>query len=130
VALNPVAVLIAIVIHQALGFLWYGPLFGKMWTGALGKTMGEMRSPGPSITIALVTGIIATLALAYLIGSLGVVTADSGAKWGALVAVGFIATATINSGTFENRPATVIGLYCAYELVAFVIMGAVLGTLK
>ena len=36
--LNWLAILVATVAAFVLGGLWYGPLFGKAWMAALGKT--------------------------------------------------------------------------------------------
>jgi len=41
--INWLAVLVGVVFSNALGFLWYGPLFSKPWLKALGKTEAEVQ---------------------------------------------------------------------------------------
>ena len=36
--INFLAVLVGGVINMAVGFVWYGPLFGKLWLRLIGKT--------------------------------------------------------------------------------------------
>jgi len=45
--LNWWAVLLATVLGFALGGLWYGPLFGKAWLAAMGKS-AESLEPSPT----------------------------------------------------------------------------------
>ncbi len=47
--LNFTAILIAVVANFFLGFLWYTPLFGKLWAKELGLNMDE--KPAPSVMI-------------------------------------------------------------------------------
>lgn len=39
VPVNYLAILVAAVLSMVLGFLWYGPLFGKEWTKLMGVTL-------------------------------------------------------------------------------------------
>ena len=54
-AINWLAVLVAVVAAQVVGFLWYGPLFSKQWMAALGRTQEEVRAEGPGP--AMIVGI-------------------------------------------------------------------------
>ena len=42
--LNYLAILVAGISNMVIGFLWYGPIFGKMWMGLIGKTADELSS--------------------------------------------------------------------------------------
>src|SRR5437016_14629519 len=86
---NPIGMLIALIVHQGLGFLWFGPLFGKSWTASLGKTMEELTSPTTGIVIAIAAGIVVTLALSLLMSLANLRGAVNGAALGAVVGVGF-----------------------------------------
>ncbi len=46
VDINYGAVLVAAIIEIVLGFLWYGPFFGKMWMKSIGVTEGKTKGMG------------------------------------------------------------------------------------
>lgn len=64
------AVLAAVVANMVLGFLWYGPLFGKSWRAAVGKT--EEDRPDPSLGLYLVP------VLSSLVGAIVALERDAG----------------------------------------------------
>ncbi|HCS22057.1 MAG TPA: DUF1761 domain-containing protein [Bacteroidetes bacterium] len=49
IELNYVAILIAVVANFFLGFIWYTPLFGKLWAKELGLKVDE--KPGSGVLI-------------------------------------------------------------------------------
>ena len=44
VSINYLAVLVSAVSAMVLGFLWFGPLFGKEWSKAMGWTEEQMAA--------------------------------------------------------------------------------------
>jgi len=44
VEINYLAVLVAAIASMALGFLWYGPLFGNQWKKLMGFTDKSMKA--------------------------------------------------------------------------------------
>src|SRR5216117_550063 len=45
--MNWVAIIVATVAAMVIGFLWYGPVFGKSWMTLSGRGMGQGTSAGP-----------------------------------------------------------------------------------
>ncbi len=104
--LNYLAILVAVVLQFIVGFLWYGPLFGKLWGKIHGfdklskeqqqKLMSEM---GPIYGIQLFVTIVTTFVLAIFITNLpgwnpyGM----AGFFW-----IGFVVPAQISSVLFSN----------------------------
>ena len=43
IPINDWAILVAVIVVMAVGFLWFGPLFGRSWAAHLG--MDDKRSP-------------------------------------------------------------------------------------
>jgi hypothetical protein len=129
---NPVAVVLGVVLMMVLGFLWYGPLFGRIWMAARGVTPEQMRmaNPGPAYASTVVAALITAVAMALLLSAAGARGAGPGAALGALVAVGVVATSQVSNGVFENRPWVVTLLYAAYQLVGLTLMGAIVGALR
>lgn len=129
--INPIAVVAGIVVMMVLGYLWYGPLFGRMWATALGKNYDDLGSPTTGIVVSILASIVTTLVLAVLIGALGARgDAVTGAVWGLLMAAGLVGTATLTNGVYEGKPVTVTGLFIAYQLVALGINGAIQAAIR
>ena len=51
---NWIAVLIGGVFNMVFGSLWYGPLFGKVWLKAIGKSADELESSATMYLLPLV----------------------------------------------------------------------------
>ena len=130
--INWLAVVVAAVVHQALGALWYGPMFGKAWMKSIGKTKEELeQADGPPLpkllAISALCSLITAFALAVVISLCGEEGIGVGMGIGALTAIGFIATSVVNNALFEDRSKTTVGIYVSYQILGLVLMGAVLG---
>ena len=67
-SINWVALITAAVASMAVGFIWYGPLFGKTWMKLSGlKEMGDKSQMPKTCTIMFV----ASLVTAYVLSVLG-----------------------------------------------------------
>lgn len=54
---NHIAIIVAVVIHQVIGFLWYSPfLFLGPWAQGLGKQVSELDMPNPTPFLADIVG--------------------------------------------------------------------------
>ena len=126
-AINPLAVIVATIVHQALGTLWYGPLFGKRWQAAMGRTMGQMGSATRAIVISTVAALVTALVLAVLIESLGGASLLTGLVIGLVVGVGMVATTATTRGAYEGSSTLVSTLFIGYEVVGLMLMGAIIG---
>lgn len=127
--INFLAVLVAALSTFVIGGLWYSPLlFGRAWmrenkfTDADVQGFSKPRSFGGSAVLALVMA--ANLAM-FLAEEKTTVT--WGITAGALAGVGWVAAAIGVIGLFENRSWTYLGINAGYQIVAFVVMGAILG---
>lgn len=126
---NWLAVVVAVVASQVLGFLWYGPLFGKAWMAASGKTREEMGGggAGAAYAVGMVSALVSAVALALILNLVADPEVAEGLVAGALVGVGFAATSTVTAGAFQETSTTVTWLYVGYQVVMFLLMGAILG---
>lgn len=134
------AILAAVVGTFALGFLWYGPLFGKPWMRAMGwegKSKAEMEevmrtsSPTPGYLVSLAGAILATFLLWILYGWAKVGASYEGPMLGmALASAGWLAfylPGTLTSRFFESRDWTLTWIGALYFLAAALIQGAAVG---
>lgn len=126
-AFNWWAILTATVLAFVLGGLWYGPVFGKAWLAALGKSEADIEpSPAPFI-ISFFTALLTAVALAYLIHALEITSVLGGLYIGTLVGIAFIATAMASDSAFYGWGVRLFLIQSGYRVVYSIIMGALLG---
>lgn len=129
--MNWLAVIVAAILQMVLGFLWYGPLFGKTWmsmmgiapqasTGAMGKGMGK------TYAWTFVGSLVTAAVLGKLVGAMGATSTGAGAAVGFWAWLGFVATVTLGSVLYEKRSFSLYALNNGYQLVSLVMMGEVL----
>lgn len=121
---NWLAVVVAAVINMAVGFLWYGPLFGETWMRLIEKSPEDIEADNSMYFISALAALISAYVLAVLVGALGASGLVRGALVGAAVWIGIGATGTLVYTTFEGPPRSVWSLHAAYQLVVFLIQGA------
>jgi hypothetical protein len=124
-SVNWLAVVVGVVFSNALGFLWYGPLFGKPWTALINKRPEEMQGSPTMYLVTVVTSAIMMVVLNLLVVAMGGSTLLQGALAGAFIWIGVGATASYVSNLFEGRPSGLWLINAGYNLVVFVVMGAV-----
>lgn len=133
--MNYLAILVAAIATMVLGFLWYGPLFGKPWMKLAGLTtekISEMKKKGMTKTymVSMLASLIMAYVLSFFVSSVGADTAVAGTVVGLWVWVGFVATTMINDVLFLNKSVNLYSINTGYQLVSLLIMGAILGVWK
>ncbi len=129
--LNLWAVLVATLSTFLVGWLWYGPLFGKAWLSAAGLSEEKVQQANMGKIFGL--AFIFELIMAYCLGmflndpSIGL---SEGTLYGFLTGFGWIFFAQAVTSLFEQRPWKYILINGGYWIVTFTIMGAILGVWK
>ncbi|MBM3232332.1 DUF1761 domain-containing protein [Candidatus Pacearchaeota archaeon] len=123
--------LIAVILF-IIGFLWYGPLFGKLWVKlskipaievAKAKKKG-MSGMWKSIVLNLIGNFILVYVLTGVIVLLGVTSPMQGAIVGFWIWLGFFACTTLlNSVILEGKPWGLFALNGLYWLVCLKLAG-------
>jgi hypothetical protein len=124
-AVNWLAVVVGMFVSMVLGFLWYGPLFGKTWLRLIGKSADEIESDPMDFVKTAVAAFVAMLFLNLVVASFGADSFVNGLILGALVFLGFGATQTFVYTTFEGPKGSVWLLFNAYQIIVFAVMGGV-----
>lgn len=123
------AVLAAAVAYMALGSLWYGPLFGKLWMGLVGITPESMKqmplTPIQAMVGGFVTAFITATALSYASIFFMAVSAVDAVILAFWMWLGFVATTQAGSYLWEGRPLSLFMLNAAHSLLALVIMAII-----
>lgn len=122
------AVLVAAVVSMVIGFLWYGPFFGKQWMkwskAPKKKPKGSAMARDSILGLINTFVMLAVLALLYMY--VGVVTLAGGMWIAFLVWLGFVATTTMGTVLWEKKPFRLWLLNNVYSLLVLLISGAIL----
>ena len=122
---NWIAVVLGAVFSMALGFLWYGPLFGKVWLRSIGKKADDLSSSAGMYVFAFLGALVSAYVLAALIGALGITVWWHGAVLGAVVSLGIGSMAALVNGIFHRVPALAWLLFALYQLLLNAVEGLV-----
>ncbi len=134
--INFLAVIAATLSTFLVGWLWYGPLFGKAWMKEIGVTEEEVEQGDMAkiFGFSFVFEFIMAFCLAmFFYGSpesAEIITAGSGAFYGFLTGFGWIFFAMAVNSLYEQRSWKYIFINGGYWTVAFTIMGLILGAWK
>ena len=130
VDINYLAVLAASLVGFVVGFLWYGPLFGKPWMIAVGLDPEVVRnSPKPRMqrifTISFILQYIMAYCLAMFLGN--ETDAALGALYGFLTGLPWIAFAIAINALYEGKSFKYMLINGGYWTVTFTLMGLIIG---
>jgi len=126
---NVVAVLLCVVAYMVIGFLWYGPLFGKKWAGLNGISM-DKKPPMSSMLEPMGTSIVGAIVQAMILGGLFqylIPTTLIEAKMIAFVLwLGFTAGTILTNYAYAGKPMQLRLIDVFFPLVTLSAMAAVL----
>lgn len=127
--INLLAVLVASVAYFAVGAVWYSPvMFSKQWMKELGKKPKDLqKSAGPAMVIGALTTLITVYVMAWFFDLLGVSSTVGGAITAAWIALGFVITNSLMHAAYHGVPKKLWLINNGYNLLGFVVAGAVLG---
>ncbi|MEK7612237.1 MAG: DUF1761 domain-containing protein [Patescibacteria group bacterium] len=129
--INLWSVLAAGVSYIILGMIWYSPkgVFGRQWMQLVKRNESEIRASGSgtkAIIICLIPTFVIAYVLAHFVKLVGVTTISGGIQLGFWLWLGFVATFTFNEVVYEQRPMKLYLINNACNLLALMIMGAIL----
>jgi hypothetical protein len=128
--INWVVVILGAIFNMVLGFIWYGPFFGKLWLKLIGKKTEEIDSKAGMYILTFIASLVGAYVLAVVIEGLAISLWWQGIVMGAVLWVGIGATATLNTNTFEDSPRGTWVLFALYQLIVFSAEGFVLAIWK
>ena len=135
VPINYLAVLLNVVIAMALGYAWYGPLFGKQWAASVGMSYADMeaamkRNMAFSYGMMALGALIMSFVLAHSEIFAGTYMQVSGVAAGLQAGLwnwlGFIAPVLMGGVIWERKPWAWWCINAGYYFVLLMIMGVVL----
>jgi Protein of unknown function (DUF1761) len=128
VDVNWIAIIVAAIVPMVVGALWYSPLlFADPWMHAVGRSREELGDAALGYLLSAVGAFLSSYVLARIMRWAEVDDFWNGALVGGTVWVGFVATVLAVTTYFSGRPRTLWLINAGYQLVALVLMGAILG---
>lgn len=135
VYINYLAVIAATVLSIVLGFLWYGPVFGKKWIALMKFSEADMKKAkeagmGKNYALMAISSFVMAYVLAHSVAYGSAFYEISGASAGAMAGFwswfGFIAPVTLSSVLWEGKSWSLWVLNNGYYVVSLVLMGILL----
>jgi hypothetical protein len=133
-SLNWLAILVAAVASMILGFIWYSPLlFAKVWTREMGydpndkAKMDEMRkSAGPAYAGSLFASLLTAFTLALILHGMQAQSLHFGLMASFHIWLGFVATVQFTGALFAKQSMKLFAINTGYQLLCYLVMGAIL----
>lgn len=139
--INYLALIVAALIPNVIGAIYYGPLFGNMWRGALGKTEEELAPSNPALVYggALLLSFILAFILNFFLqmghknvseaGELIVASNNTfghGAFHGSMIALSIVMPVIVSLGLFHKTHWKVNLLNVLFWWLCIALMGGII----
>lgn len=134
---NYLAVFLAALASMLLGYVWYGPLFGKAWMALSGMTAAKIeavKSKGMSAqySITFVGSLVMSYVLAHSLVFASSYFKVSGISSGLMVGfwnwLGFVAPVTLGTVLWDGKSWKLWFLNNGYYFTSLLIMGVILAS--
>lgn len=141
VDINYWAVLVAAIASMVIGFLWYGVLFGKIWTRMMGwdpndtaRMEAMKKEANKGYTLQFIGSLVMAYVLAHALVFASAYSNTTGFNAGLMVGfwnwLGFIAPVTLGSVLWEGKSWNLWVLNNGHNLLSLVVMGVILAVWK
>lgn len=135
VPINYLAVLVAAIASIVLGFLWFGPVFGKAWIKQMGFSQADIekgKKQGMAMNYALMS--LGSLVMAYVLAHslvfanafLNTSGVGAGLQAGLWNWLGFMAPVIMGDQLWGGKPWKLFPITGGYYLVSLCLMGVIL----
>ena len=137
IPINYLAVFVAALISMVLGFLWYGPIFGKPWIALMKFTQEDIekakqKGMTKEYLLMMVSALVMAFVLAHNVLFGGVYLEMTGWAAGVQAGIwnwlGFVVPITLSGVLWEGKPWKLWMLNAGYYLVSLVVMGIILAS--
>jgi Protein of unknown function (DUF1761) len=132
--INYFAVLVAAAVAWLAGAAWYRA-FARAWVAAQGMTPESVHAARHEhgaylpFIVAFLAELVMAWTLAGILFHVGAITVRRGIIAGALCWFGFVLTTMLVNNTFERRDRRLLLIDAGHWLLAFLLIGAILGAL-
>lgn len=126
--INILGVVLATLGFMVVGFVWYGPLFGKRWMALNGFTEESMKGVNMGIVMAkgLTNSLVTAIGIAFMFSFLGVDTLMEAIHFSAMLWLFFSATTQLLAHIYEKQPFELTLINWGNQLVGMVLAGVII----
>jgi hypothetical protein len=126
--INWLAILVAVIAQQVLGFLWYSRLlFVEPWMAGIGKRPEDLLpTPGPFI-VAILAAVLLPIGISWILERGNLHGVKAGTLVGLAAGVFIAAPPVLVHEAFLGFPPVVLAIDAGKEPVAALLVGAILG---
>lgn len=128
---NYLAAIVATVVHQIIGALWYGVLFRDRWLTAMGMSREQVQQEGGGFDSTMLFGAVCSLleclGIAFVLSLEETPSLGDGIAVGAIAGLLFIGAATYMNGLYEQKKQEITLIFISYQTVACIAAGAIIG---
>lgn len=130
--INLLAVALCAAASMAIGFVWYGPLFGKAWQREWGLSYEAMKDANMVMIFGgfVALNLFAAYILGHVLATYGHPEVATSAMIGFGVGLGFVATAIGGNYLFARKSLKLFMIDGGYWTVLYTGMGVIFGALR
>ncbi len=129
------AILVAALAAFFVGFMWHGPVFGKVWMKLMKISAADMKKGQKEMgkkmplymAIAYLQQLVTSFLMALFSLMLGASDTFSSVLLAFLIWIGFIATTLLNGVLWEKRTVPLYLFNIAYQFVNLVVIALIVG---
>ncbi|PIW29853.1 MAG: hypothetical protein COW29_05440 [Rhodobacterales bacterium CG15_BIG_FIL_POST_REV_8_21_14_020_59_13] len=122
-----IAVLLATLSFMIVGFLWYGPLFGKRWMALNGFTEKSMKDTNMAVVMGkgITNSLVAAIGMGLVLNWKGAEGLLASMKTAFLVWLFFSATTALLAHIYEKQKLKLTLIHFGNQLAAYLLAGAI-----
>ncbi|MBI2451491.1 DUF1761 domain-containing protein [Candidatus Pacearchaeota archaeon] len=131
VQVNYLAILVSAIASFVLGWIWYGPLFGKTWmkeSGITRQQIAQAKKKGMTaqFSVAFISSLVMAFILAHFVKYASTANYTEAISLVFWLWLGFIATIMLGSILWEGKSFKLYLINTLYHLVSLAIMAMIL----
>jgi hypothetical protein len=126
--LNWVGVVVAFIVGEGLGMLWYGMLFQERWMALVNPNTAADTTT--TMVLGAVVSLVTILGLAWLVRRLNQETFGGGLRTGIVTGVAFGATSVLLDPIYAGRSPELMLIEAGFVIAFFALSGLIVGGVK
>jgi hypothetical protein len=128
-SINWAGVVVAVILAEVIGVLWYGMAFKAQWMALSGVT-ADTGGSTTAMALGAVNELVTAIGLSWLVGKTGATNLVGGVTAGLLAAIFFACTTDAMGYIYAGANTGLIPINFGYLLVSYAVMGAAVAVVR
>jgi hypothetical protein len=128
-SINWAGVIVAVVLAEVIGILWYGMAFKAQWMALMNIPTGTGGST-TAMVLGAVNELVVAVGLSWLVGKTGAANLIGGVTAGLLAAIFFACTTDAMAYIYAGENTGLFPINFGYLLVSYAVMGAAVAVVR